>query len=698
MNVKNVRLRHVRSRAAAAMGAVALAAPFVLAAASPAAAAETYLRPASGVFPIDGRGFGHGHGMSQYGAKGAAEGQTGRPGLTWPDIMAFYYPGTTIGDIGGTGNNPLLRVRLVGQTTLPVVAQSGLRVTLDPTAAGGGWHVLPPTVTQGGQTHPVESWDVAYFKDTNPAAPDYSGWYLRFRWVGSTGFLNYQKAPATAPNTARSTAFDNPSTGMLRKGTSTKYSTYRGELRHVHALSKAGSKWTVTVVDALPMESYLRDVVPNEMPASWSREAVRSQAVASRTYADYDRLHAPPSRAYDTCDTTSCQVMKPVETEQATSDAAVIATAGKTVKYQGSSAYAQFSASNGGYMLDGGHPYLVSKPDPYDTFTWTNTASATTIEQSWPSIGRLISLSLTRDGHGAWGGRVTSVDIRGSSTTVTVSGNEFAYAMGFMSSFFKPRSTRVSAPSFPKDTTSDGRADVVAAVTATSQLRVYPGRGGGAFSTPVIDSGTVVNPAKAFMAGTWDTGSVADLMAVAPDGSLQWFRGKGNGTFGPPVTLGTGYGGYTLMSGVGDLNGDGGTDVVGRRSDGALMLLAGDGQGGLLGQSVIGTGWDGFTTIFSPGDFNGDGRTDLMGIDGAGNLRLYRGVGNGTFQTAILVGWGWSSFTSVSSPGDFDGDGKADVLCRRADGSLWLYPGNGAGGWGRARQIGTGWSGLTILR
>lgn len=687
MNVKNVRLRRVRARAAAAMGAVALAAPFVLAAASPAAAAETYLRPASGVYPIDGRGYGHGHGMSQYGAKGAAE-----KGLTWQQIMAFYYPGTTIGDIGGTGNNPTLRVRLVGKTTLPVVAQQGLRVTLDPAAAGGGWQVLPPTVTRGGQTHPVESWDVAWFTDPDPAAPDYSGWYLRFRWVGSTGFLNYQEAPATATTTA----FDNPTSGTLRRGTSTAYSTYRGELRHVR--SSAWSTATVTVVDALPMESYLRGVVPNEMPASWSTQAVRSQAVAARTYADYERVHASSGRAYDTCDTTSCQVMKPVETEQAASDAAVVATAGKTVKYQGSSAFTQFSASNGGYMLDGGQPYLVSKPDPYDTFTWTNTASATSIEQNWPSIGRLISLSLTRDGLGAWGGRVTSVDIRGSSATVTVSGSTFASAMGFMSSFFKPRSTLVSAPSFPKDTTSDGRADVVAAVTATSQLRVYPAQGGGAFSAPVIDSGTVVNPAKAFMAGTWDSGSVADLMAVAPDGTLQWFRGKGNGTFGPPVSLGTGYGGYTLMSGAGDLNGDGGTDVIGRRSDGALMLLEGDGQGGLLGQSVIGTGWDGFTTIFSPGDFNGDGRTDLMGIDRAGNLRLYRGAGNATFQTAVLVGWGWSSFTSVSSPGDFDGDGKADVLARRSDGSLWLYPGNGAGGWGRARQIGTGWSGLTILR
>ena len=688
MSVKTERPRGLRVRSVSVLGALALLVPALLAAATPAAAAETYLRPASGVYPVDGRAYGHGHGMSQYGARGAAG-----AGLTWQQIMAFYYPGTTIGDIGGTGNNPLMRVRLVGQSTLPVVAQTGLRATVNPAATGGGWQVLPASVTRGTETRVVEAWDVAYFTDTDPAAPDNSGWYLRFRWVGATGFLNYLKAPVGATTTS----FDNPGTGTVRKGTPAAYNTYRGELRHVRSAATAGA--TVTIVDALPMELYLRGVVPNEMPASWATEAVRSQAVAARTYADYERVHVPAGRAYDTCDTTSCQVMKPVETEQAAANNAIAATAGKTVRYAGASAFTQFSASNGGYLVAGGQPYLVSKADPYDTFTWTDTASVASIEAAWPSIGRLTALTLTRDGRGAWGGRVTYVDIRGSAATVTVTGNAFASSVGFMSSFFKPGSTLVSAPSFPKDTTADGRADVVAIVTGTSQLRVYPGRGGGAFGTVVIDPGTVVTPSRAFMAGTWDSGSVADLMSVAPDGSLQWYRGKGNGTFAAPVNLGAGYGGYALMSGVGDLNGDGGSDLIGRRPDGKLILHQGDGQGGLLGQVVIGTSWGAFTAIFSPGDFNGDRRTDLMGIDGAGRLQFYRGVGNARFGTPVVIGRGWgSAFTSVTSPGDFDGDGKADVLARRADGGLILYPGNGAGGWGRARQIGWSWGGLTIVR
>ena len=65
-------------------------------AASPAASAEDV--PAAGVvkWKVTGHGWGHGHGMSQYGAKGAAQ-----QGVGWKDILAFYYPGTKLGRAHG---------------------------------------------------------------------------------------------------------------------------------------------------------------------------------------------------------------------------------------------------------------------------------------------------------------------------------------------------------------------------------------------------------------------------------------------------------------------------------------------------------------------------------------------------------------------------------------------------------------------
>jgi SpoIID/LytB domain protein len=673
-----------RGRIGAALAALLLAGGLV---ATPAAAEEVYLRPADGAYPLDGRGYGHGIGMSQYGARGAAS-----AGLTWRQIIESYYPGTTIGDNG----NPAIRVRLVGQTALAVRADSGLRVNLDRTGTPTVWQVLPPTVARGGAALAVESWDLAFYTHAvaDPVeAAKYTGWWLRFRPVGGSSYLNHRMVGASA----LTVAFDNPGSGVLRKASGTAYRTYRGELRHVRSSNLATA--TVTVVDTLPMESYLRGVVPNEMPSSWAAEAVRSQAVAARTYAEYERRHAPAGRAYDTCDTTSCQVMGSVETEQAAADAAIGATAGQIALYSGGPAFTQFSAANGGYTVAGSQPYLVAKADPYDTYTWQATVAATSIERAWPAIGRLTALRVTqRDGHGAWGGRVTQLVLQGTSGSVTVSGASFRSALGLKSTHFTPRLSAVSAPSFPRDVTSDLRGDVVAVISSTGELRVYAGSGTGSFAR-VITAATSgwSEYRKVFSAGTWGPGAGADLMAVDSAGSLLWFPGTGAGTFGAPQQVGRGFDAFDVLFPTGDFNRDGGTDVVARKTDGTLWLVKGDGQGAVLGLQQIGNGWESFTAIFSPGDFTGDRVPDVLGRDGAGELWLYPGNGAGGFLRKVRIGWGWGGFSSLTSPGDFSGDGRADVIARSGDGRLWMYLGSGTGGWAGRVQIGKGWNALNIV-
>src|SRR3954453_10261991 len=59
--------------------------------APPVARADSAVASTSSSFIVRGSGFGHGHGMSQYGAYGAA-----RKGLTWKQILAFYYPKTDL--------------------------------------------------------------------------------------------------------------------------------------------------------------------------------------------------------------------------------------------------------------------------------------------------------------------------------------------------------------------------------------------------------------------------------------------------------------------------------------------------------------------------------------------------------------------------------------------------------------------------
>ncbi len=109
------RLATIRSTATAVYSGLS-----TTAAVPPSSLLETYTRPAGTSFTLAGRGFGHGLGMSQYGAYGAA-----LKGLTRDQILSFYYPSTTRSTTLG---NPTLRVRLgaTGSGGTQVVHQGGL--------------------------------------------------------------------------------------------------------------------------------------------------------------------------------------------------------------------------------------------------------------------------------------------------------------------------------------------------------------------------------------------------------------------------------------------------------------------------------------------------------------------------------------------------------------------------------------------
>ena len=81
-----------KNKVLAAVLALVLAALGVPLVATAASAAEVYTMPSSGSWPIDGAGFGHGIGMSLWGAQGAAV-----QGLSYDQILGFYYPGTAFG-------------------------------------------------------------------------------------------------------------------------------------------------------------------------------------------------------------------------------------------------------------------------------------------------------------------------------------------------------------------------------------------------------------------------------------------------------------------------------------------------------------------------------------------------------------------------------------------------------------------------
>jgi stage II sporulation protein D len=209
---------------------------------------------------------------------------------------------------------------------------------------------------------------------------------------------------------------------------------YRGTV----ALIKSGTGGR-TVNDVL-LEDYVKAVVPAEMPTSWAANAVRAQAVAARSYAVRLRKFSRYS-GYHICDTTACQVYRGMSRETTGGNAAVNATAGVIVTYHGVVALTQYSSSNGGHTAKGDYPYLPAHRDPYDGLmrsqAWTKIISASSISRVWPSVGTVRQLQITsRDGAGAWGGRVRTIKIIGSLRTATVSGTTFQRVFDMRSSLY----------------------------------------------------------------------------------------------------------------------------------------------------------------------------------------------------------------------------------------------------------------------
>lgn len=395
----------VRTRAALALVTGALALPALASpaatAAEPRRATETWTVPGSSSITLTGHGFGHGHGLSQYGALGAA-----KQGLGWQQIVSFYYPGTTLGEVRGR-----VRVLITADTgrDVRVVAEPGLQVR---SLAGGRTWRLPRLAAR--------SWRLVAQGDRTAVQRTTGGGWRTWRTVRG-------EAELSSPDRRLTLVLP----GGVRRD-------YRGALQSV-AARPGGKRETVNRV---PMEGYLRGVVPQEVPALWEPAAVSAQSVAARTYAAFERAQ-PAAPHYDLCDTSQCQVYGGADVEHPAATDAIRATAHQGVLHDGAPAFTQFSASNGGWSSAGSMPYLLAQPDPYDAVanptysTWTTSVDDTVVEQAWPAIGDLTSIEVTtRDGNGDWGGRVLAMAFVGTAGRVQVDGATVRSELGLYSDWF----------------------------------------------------------------------------------------------------------------------------------------------------------------------------------------------------------------------------------------------------------------------
>lgn len=342
-------------------------------------------------------GYGHGIGLSQWGAEYRA-----RAGQTVDQILDFYYPGTT----KGTSTGPV-RVWITGDKDHNTIVRpaAGLKVV----DLGTRKSYLLPT-SKG-----AKAWRLTFVSGKN-----------RLAWLKDGVWHGYRPGGKLLTGAGQFRSTEN----LLNLYYAGSNHPYRGVLRLV-----AGR-----TINVLSLENYLKGVVPAEVYTTWKPETLKSQAVAARTYAAFER-NANLDRSYQICDTAGCQVYKGYAAEVASTTAAVVATAGRVVLYKGALAFTQFSASNGGVTAKPGTPtpYLVGgRADTYDVYPVSDPRlgpkTKAKLEAAYPALGTLQAFQVTeRDTDG----RVLQVELDGSKAgTVLIKGTDLRSLMGLRSTYF----------------------------------------------------------------------------------------------------------------------------------------------------------------------------------------------------------------------------------------------------------------------
>ena len=346
---------------------------------------------------IRGAGFGHGIGMSQYGAYGYA-----LEGAKWPGILAHYYKGTRL------STAPSRPVRVLLQPVDPYIRVRGA-------TSVGGRSLKPGTMyiaKRGGGGIVV----------TNS----------RGRRVGTFGsvikFKSSDRMRLMGP------ALNSVTSGL-----------YRGS---IEVRVDSGG---VTSINELDMDSYIRGVVAGEMPSSWPLEALKVQAVAARTYA---LATSKTSGAFDQYPDTRSQVYRGVTGESVRSDAAVKDTAGRIVTYAGTPAVTYYFSTSGGhteniefsFVGSLSKPWLVGVPDPYDTQSpyhrWTVRLSEAALDRALRAPGRFKRIKVLERGVSP---RVVRAQVVGTRGTRSVTGPQIRSALGLRDTWFTDYRVSTSA-------------------------------------------------------------------------------------------------------------------------------------------------------------------------------------------------------------------------------------------------------------
>lgn len=304
----------------------------------------------------------------------------------------FIQSGTKFTPVASTGNptSGPFHIQLNGtyktynDTLSPIHSYSQKGITAYPVYTDSGWQIwtgfyVSKSVAEAA-VNTVKSklgentYTVTYEVNSRIYGTDQNGKVL-FMYASSSNILRGRSLSSANPN-------------PIKIGTT----LYRGQVE-LNRLSDSD----MTIINVLPFEEYLYGVVPNEMPAYSHIEALKTQAVAARTYS-YKTINKHSKYGFNLCATTDCQVYKGYSSENANTNKAVDETRDMVVTYNGAIAETVFSASTGGRTEDAGNvwpnsiPYLKSVEDKYESgksynYNWTMKFTTDEISSKLKSYG-----------------------------------------------------------------------------------------------------------------------------------------------------------------------------------------------------------------------------------------------------------------------------------------------------------------------
>lgn len=197
----------------------------------------------------------------------------------------------------------------------------------------------------------------------------------------------------------------------------------------------------LSAINYVDLEKYLYSVLGSEMDGGWPQEALKAQAVAARSYALHERQKSGNS-VYDVGDTQGWQVYKGVATESSGTYAAVNATTGQVLTYNGEFILAAFHSASGGHTENVEDvwvdplPYLRGVPD-YDQGTpgyqWRKSFSRAEISRLISGVGNVVAMTAEST---TPRGRIMTMKVAGDGGTRSLNGDSLAQTLGLRSTRF----------------------------------------------------------------------------------------------------------------------------------------------------------------------------------------------------------------------------------------------------------------------